>query len=178
MAARRRTARPAFIRVCERQSLLVRHEADDADSASAIVATPCSLASCSTACSIATSDRSLRFNVEQTVRVAGAVRDRLSSDNWRLLNRLTQLFAKWPAPGGHLDEALEVIDDALVSLVAVGGLEMAHMTRDQGWRFLSLGRHLERLQFIATTLEDSRRRRRRPRTRACSNGCSNSRTAC
>src|SRR4029077_21238701 len=92
--------------------------------------------------------------VEQTVRVAGAVRDRLSSDNWRLLNRLTQLFAKWPASGGPLDEALEGIDDALVSLVAVGGLEMAHMTRDQGWRFLSLGRHLERLQFIASTIGD------------------------
>ena len=28
------------------------------------------------------------------------------------------------------------------------------MTRDDGWRFLSLGRHLERLGFVATTLED------------------------
>ena len=35
--------------------------------------------------------RSLGYNVEQTVRVAGAVRDRLSTDNWRVLNRLLQL---------------------------------------------------------------------------------------
>ena len=28
------------------------------------------------------------------------------------------------------------------------------MTRDDGWRFLSLGRHLERLLFVATTLGD------------------------
>jgi uncharacterized alpha-E superfamily protein len=31
---------------------------------------------------------------------------------------------------------------------------MAHMTRDHGWRFLSLGRHLERLTFVAETLDD------------------------
>ena len=32
------------------------------------------------------------------------------------------------------------------------------MTRDDGWRFLSLGRHLERLAFVATTLEACWRR--------------------
>ena len=88
--------------------------------------------------------------------MAGAVRDRLSTDNWRVLNRLLQLFTRRPAPAVDLDDALELIDDALVSLVAVGGLEMAHMTRDDGWRFLSLGRHLERLHFVATTLERRR----------------------
>ena len=51
------------------------------------------------------------------------------------------------------DDTLAVIDQAIVSLVAVGGLEMAHMTRDDGWRFLSVGRHLERLTFVASTLE-------------------------
>jgi uncharacterized alpha-E superfamily protein len=97
--------------------------------------------------------RSLGFNVEQTVRVAGAVRDRLSTDNWRVLNRLLQLFTR-DSHALDLDDALELIDDALVSLVAVGGLEMAHMTRDDGWRFLSLGRHLERLHFVSSTLAD------------------------
>ena len=97
--------------------------------------------------------RSLGFNVEQTVRVAGAVRDRLSTDNWRVLNRLLQLFTR-DSRALDLDDALELIDDALVSLVAVGGLEMAHMTRDDGWRFLSLGRHLERLHFVSSTLGD------------------------
>ena len=97
--------------------------------------------------------RSLGFYVEQTVRVAGAVRDRLSTDNWRVLNRLLQLFVRHSrAP--DLDDALELVDDALVSLVAVGGLEMAHMIRDDGWRFLSLGRHLERLHFVSSTLGD------------------------
>ena len=63
-------------------------------------------------CSIATTRRSLAFNVEQTVRVAGAVRDRLSTDNWRVLNRLLQLFTR-DSPPLDLDDALELIDDAL-----------------------------------------------------------------
>ncbi len=97
--------------------------------------------------------RSLGYNVEETVRVAGAVRDRLSTDNWRVLNRLLQLFSR-ESHAPDLDDALELIDDALLTLVAVGGLEMAHMTRDDGWRFLSLGRHLERLHFVSSALAD------------------------
>jgi uncharacterized alpha-E superfamily protein len=96
--------------------------------------------------------QSLGFNVAQTVRVADATRDRLSSDNWRLLNRLHQQVTASGDVG--LDEALEIIDQAIITLVAVGGLEMAHMTRDHGWRFLSIGRHLERLSFVAATLGD------------------------
>lgn len=96
--------------------------------------------------------RGLAFNVSETWRVAGAVRERLSTDNWRVLTRLHQRLSQTPTvdPAG----ALEFLDDVIVSLVAVGGLEMAHMTRDDGWRFLSLGRHLERLTFVADTLDD------------------------
>lgn len=146
--------RLAFERACERQELLAPRPAEQASLNE--TETPEAELARELVGGIfdRVEHRSLRFNVEQTVRVAGAVRDRLSSDNWRLLNRLMQLFAGRAASGGHLDEALELIDDSIVSLVAVGGLEMAHMTRDQGWRFLSLGRHLERLRFIATTLSD------------------------
>ena len=41
---------------------------------------------------------SLAFNIEQTVRVGGTVRDRLSSDNWRVLN---QLFQSVRTPAGR-----------------------------------------------------------------------------
>ena len=95
----------------------------------------------------------LAYNVEQTARVAGAVRDRLSLDNWRIVN---QLFQGISAPGARtgLDEALDVIDRTIVGLVAVGGLETEHMTRDDGWRFLSLGRYMERLMYVATTVRE------------------------
>jgi uncharacterized circularly permuted ATP-grasp superfamily protein/uncharacterized alpha-E superfamily protein len=96
---------------------------------------------------------SLAYNIEQTVRVAGAVRDRLSADNWRLVNQLFQSLALDAQQGG-LAEALELIDRAIVSLVAIGGLEVEHMTRDEGWRFLSLGRYIERLLFVAGTASE------------------------
>src|SRR5262249_18450142 len=51
-----------------------------------------------------------------------------------------------------LAEALELLDEAIIRLVAVGGLEMAHMTRDDGWRFMSLGRHLERAVYVIATV--------------------------
>jgi len=98
--------------------------------------------------------QSLGFNVAQLDRVAGSVRDRLSSDNWRVLHRLFQDLTGEVTTDAPLDEALEALDQAILALVAIGGLEMAHMTRDDGWRFLSLGRHIERLAFVATTLDD------------------------
>ncbi len=94
---------------------------------------------------------SLAFNIEQMVRVGGTVRDRLSSDNWRVLNQLFQ-SVKTPAGREGLADVLELLDRTVVALVAVGGLEMAHMTRDDGWRFLSLGRHLERALYVTTSV--------------------------
>ena len=95
--------------------------------------------------------QSLAFNVRQTVRVAGAIRDRLSADNWRLLDQLFALAAPRSAGRTDLHEALALLDRSIVSLVAVAGLEMAHMSRNHGWRFLSVGRHLERMLSIAGT---------------------------
>jgi uncharacterized circularly permuted ATP-grasp superfamily protein/uncharacterized alpha-E superfamily protein len=93
---------------------------------------------------------SVAFNVAHTVRVAGTVRDRLSGDNWRVLNQLSESLTNSNG-GTGLAEALEHIDRAIISLVAIGGLEMAHMTRDEGWRFMSLGRHLERVLYVIAT---------------------------
>jgi uncharacterized alpha-E superfamily protein len=97
---------------------------------------------------------SLAFNIARTVRVAGAVRDRLSSDNWRVLNQTLELGARDQSEETSVAEALEIIDQIILLLVAVGGLEMAHMTRDEGWRFMSLGRHIERVLFVITTTRE------------------------
>jgi uncharacterized alpha-E superfamily protein len=98
------------------------------------------------------SPSSLTTTVGQTVRVARAVRERLSTDNWRLLQGLDGSIAR-PRQGDLL-ETLDLLDRTVIALVAVAGLEMAHMTRDDGWRFLSLGRHLERALAVATTVGD------------------------
>jgi uncharacterized circularly permuted ATP-grasp superfamily protein/uncharacterized alpha-E superfamily protein len=100
----------------------------------------------------ARTQQSVAFNVDQTVRVASAVRDRLSGDNWRVLNQLRQMLRSDIPRAGGLSDAQDRLDDVILSLVAVGGLEMAHMTRDDGWRFMSLGRHLERLLYVTTAV--------------------------
>jgi uncharacterized alpha-E superfamily protein len=96
--------------------------------------------------------QSVAFNVDQTVRVASTVRDRLSGDNWRVLIQLREMLRHDLPRGTGLSDAQDRLDEVIVSLVAVGGLEMAHMTRDDGWRFMSLGRHLERLLYITATV--------------------------
>jgi len=96
--------------------------------------------------------QSVAFNVDQTVRVASTVRDRLSGDNWRVLSQLREMLRHDVPRGNGLSDARDRLDDVILSLVAVGGLEMAHMTRDDGWRFMSMGRHLERLLYVTTTV--------------------------
>jgi uncharacterized alpha-E superfamily protein len=94
---------------------------------------------------------SLAFDIGQTMRGAGAVRDRLSADTWRLLSRLHEAFATPPA--GPTD-ALELIDRSIAILAAVGGIETKRMTRDDGWRLLSIGRHIERLLSATGTIAE------------------------
>jgi uncharacterized circularly permuted ATP-grasp superfamily protein/uncharacterized alpha-E superfamily protein len=74
-------------------------------------------------------------------RVQGAarnVRDRLSLDSWRVINRLDG-FADTPA-----SDPLELLDDTLFTLSAFSGLAMESMTRGLGWRFMDMGRRMER----------------------------------
>ena len=47
-------------------------------------------------------------------------------------------------PSRRLIAMLEVMDRKVISLAAFGGLVAESMTRGQGWRFLDMGRRLER----------------------------------
>jgi uncharacterized circularly permuted ATP-grasp superfamily protein/uncharacterized alpha-E superfamily protein len=96
---------------------------------------------------------SLAFDVEQTRRVAGAVRERLSTDTWRLVNHLAEAF-RAPARDGGLGAALDLVDQVIASLAAAGGIETERMTRDDGWRLLGIGRYIERLLSVTTTVAE------------------------
>ena len=75
--------------------------------------------------------------------IAANVRDRFSGDIWRILGRMDR-----NARGGMgklpLNNALSLIHRLVLDLAAFSGLEMENMTRGHGWRFLDLGRRLER----------------------------------
>ncbi len=72
---------------------------------------------------------------------AFAVRDQLSADTWRLLNRLPEHGQRLPS--APMD-ALELLNTLVLDLAAFSGMEMENMTRGHGWLFLDAGRRLER----------------------------------
>ena len=101
---------------------------------------------------IAADGAGLVGNLQRLYRVASHLRERLSMDNWHTLNRLAQREME-PGQRPTLAAAITVLNDTLTSLMTLSGFALDGMTRDQGWRFMSIGRRLERLQFISKAIE-------------------------
>ena len=87
-------------------------------------------------------------------RIAGQLHERFSIDNWRALNRMVQSAA---IPDGRPSQShvMTILDDATASLMTLAGFALDGMTRDLGWRFMSIGRRLERLQFQCVVLRSA-----------------------
>ncbi len=90
-------------------------------------------------------------SLRQVLRLAAQLRDRLSPDSWRIYNRLAD-FAEPVGSTPGVGAALHRLDESLLSLVTLSGFVIESMPRDAGWRFLSIGRRIERLQFLAAAL--------------------------
>jgi len=95
---------------------------------------------------------SLAGNIRNLMWSATHVRERLSLDHWHSLNRLQleQQGAQKKHPS--LTEAIAFLDRVLGISSSLTGFAMDNMTRDDGWRFLILGRRLERLSFFAQAI--------------------------
>jgi uncharacterized alpha-E superfamily protein len=93
----------------------------------------------------------LPANLRNLEQVAFNLRDRMSMDNWRTINSLVKdpLFGK----EASLPDALNWLDRTITGLMTLSGFAMDGMTRDDGWRFLSIGRRLERLAFQCLVLQ-------------------------
>ena len=86
--------------------------------------------------------------------LAWLLRDRLSTDSWRVLSRLDQEFeAPRPRKPLHMSGTLDLLDRTILNLAAFSGLVMESMTRSQGWRFLDIGRRLERTIGVVSLLK-------------------------
>jgi uncharacterized alpha-E superfamily protein len=96
---------------------------------------------------------SLRATLSTLHGVASRVRDRISLDAWRILTRLHQDFTQLqPHSLIPLSEALELLNGSIITLAAFSGLGVENMTRGLGWRFLDIGRRLERAVYTVNLL--------------------------
>jgi uncharacterized circularly permuted ATP-grasp superfamily protein/uncharacterized alpha-E superfamily protein len=87
---------------------------------------------------------SLAANAARLEKAAYRVKERLSTDAWSLLGRLRRLRRPPPPGAAMLDEALGELGQIITWLAGISGLMMENMTRGYGWRFLDLGRRIER----------------------------------
>ncbi|MVW76642.1 circularly permuted type 2 ATP-grasp protein [Pseudomonas xionganensis] len=95
---------------------------------------------------------SLRGNLQRLQWVAGSVRGKLSQANWQALLELQREAQGLSGEQADFGDLLDFLDRALLSLAALSGFALDDMTRDDGWRFLMLGRCIERLQFLCDSL--------------------------
>jgi uncharacterized circularly permuted ATP-grasp superfamily protein/uncharacterized alpha-E superfamily protein len=100
----------------------------------------------------------LQSTLGHIYRIASLVRDRISADTWRIINRLERDFPASTTPGMHVNEILPGLDRLILTFAAFGGLAMESMTRGYAWRFLDIGRRIERavatMHLLQSTLID------------------------
>jgi uncharacterized circularly permuted ATP-grasp superfamily protein/uncharacterized alpha-E superfamily protein len=97
----------------------------------------------------------LAQGLKELLRVASQLRERLSLDNWRTLNHMARRLQLGRGRQGPLSETLAELDRDIAAFMTLAGFALDGMTRDQGWRFLSIGRRIERLQFICSLLQQA-----------------------
>ncbi|MEK1944679.1 MAG: circularly permuted type 2 ATP-grasp protein [Ensifer adhaerens] len=87
---------------------------------------------------------SLLANIASALFSAGNIRDRFSPDGWLALNDLSQTARKFHATVQSGDDATRAMTVLLRKLAGFAGLVHENMYRFTGWRFLSIGRYIER----------------------------------
>jgi uncharacterized circularly permuted ATP-grasp superfamily protein/uncharacterized alpha-E superfamily protein len=100
---------------------------------------------------------SLRWNLKEMRRSARNLKERLSADTWRVLQQLETEFSGF-APS-NADQRyfaeMDLLDGAVLTLSAFSGLLMENTTRGFGWRFLEIGRRLERALHTSELLSSA-----------------------
>ena len=87
-------------------------------------------------------------------RNAEAVRERLSYDTFRILRDLTEVSHSWELKKGHeTDDALRLLNRLIQYLAAFNGMVAENMTHGYGWRFLDMGRRLERTRAMIQMIQ-------------------------
>ncbi len=103
---------------------------------------------------------SLQGMLDALTRAAFIVRDRISLDSWRILNRIDDDFhPSYPLGVVSLSDALPILNQVILNLSAFSGVATENMTRGPGWQFLDMGRRIERsltmIDLLRSTVIDA-----------------------
>jgi uncharacterized circularly permuted ATP-grasp superfamily protein/uncharacterized alpha-E superfamily protein len=100
---------------------------------------------------IAGDDRGLTQVLNAIQRLTSAMRDRFSVDMTTAAGPvMAEVRQQLMAARGNLDPLLAALDEVVRFVAILSGLAQENMTRGTGWRFLDLGRRLERAHFVVT----------------------------
>lgn len=81
-----------------------------------------------------------------------SVRDQVTADTWRIVNQLSDVLP----PAGEPGEGIELnLNKIVLHLSALNGVLSENMTHGSGWRFLELGRRIERSTYSAQLVVES-----------------------
>lgn len=86
-------------------------------------------------------------------RTADQVRERLSTDAWRMIERMTNLQRLRFRSNG-ISETIALLGELIDLQSALNGLIHENMTRGYGWRFLGLGRRIERARYSISIMRE------------------------
>ncbi len=99
-----------------------------------------------------TKEYGLAFLLREVHRLSTSIRDRISVDSWRILTGLTI------GPAEQERVLMTQLEELIIELWAFCGMANESMSRGYGWRFLDLGRRLERsvrtIELLQGTLLD------------------------
>ena len=103
----------------------------------------------------------LLFTLNQLQHSADEIRERISPDLYQFLNQLDDLtrslintatVQQLSCNSDALNQRIMQFGEILTVLVAITGLTHENLTHGDGWRFITLGRRVERARFGATVL--------------------------
>ncbi|MFO1496337.1 MAG: circularly permuted type 2 ATP-grasp protein [Lysobacterales bacterium] len=95
---------------------------------------------------------SLHADLRRLCWSAAQVRARLSMENWRAIMELQREAGQLDGAPMTRARASSFLNRLLIATTAMSGFALDDMVRDDSWRFLMVGRSVERLQFQAAVL--------------------------
>jgi uncharacterized alpha-E superfamily protein len=91
----------------------------------------------------------LPANTARLLHCTTQIRERISLDNWYTVQRLARDHEPVPTTS---EDAITILNRMLPACTALAGYAFDDMTRDDAWQFLLIGRQIERLAFLASTV--------------------------